>query len=273
MKCKNCGKEHDGSYGSGKFCCSSCRVSFTNKQRGKHSKETIEKISNTIKAKLKQGYCIRNNQYTNNTNIYKPISLYELVSQNIICNPCNYSIKDKNFDYNKIVDLRYCPYCNKEYYGYITKHGNLSIKFCSEECSKNSMKLKLSNKVQERINDGTFSGWKTRNVSSYAEKFWEDVLNNNNISYEREYVVEIDKTKRYFIDFLLKIKNKRIDLEIDGKQHTYDDRKEHDIIRDDILKNKGYIVYRISWNEIHSKKGKAEMKNKIENFLLFVKDI
>lgn len=28
MKCENCGNEHDGSYGSGRFCCESCKQSF-----------------------------------------------------------------------------------------------------------------------------------------------------------------------------------------------------------------------------------------------------
>ncbi len=34
MKCENCGKEHNGSYGSGRFCCQSCARSFsTSKNR------------------------------------------------------------------------------------------------------------------------------------------------------------------------------------------------------------------------------------------------
>ena len=28
MKCENCGKEHDGSYGSGRFCSVSCKQKF-----------------------------------------------------------------------------------------------------------------------------------------------------------------------------------------------------------------------------------------------------
>lgn len=47
MICENCGKEHDGSYGSGRFCCSSCRVSFTNKHRKRKplSDEAKQKLS------------------------------------------------------------------------------------------------------------------------------------------------------------------------------------------------------------------------------------
>ena len=46
--CENCGKEHDGSYGSGRFCSHSCQASFTNKNRGKRNQETIEKIQTTV---------------------------------------------------------------------------------------------------------------------------------------------------------------------------------------------------------------------------------
>lgn len=39
MICEKCGKEHDGSFGSGRFCCRACANSR------KHTKETIQKIS------------------------------------------------------------------------------------------------------------------------------------------------------------------------------------------------------------------------------------
>ena len=32
MKCENCGNEHDGSYGSGRFCSKHCGCSFNAKQ-------------------------------------------------------------------------------------------------------------------------------------------------------------------------------------------------------------------------------------------------
>lgn len=40
MKCENCGKEHDGSYGSGRFCCKECARSYsTKKDNNKELKE------------------------------------------------------------------------------------------------------------------------------------------------------------------------------------------------------------------------------------------
>jgi predicted nuclease of restriction endonuclease-like RecB superfamily len=51
--CKTCNKEHDGTFGSGKYCCKSC----ANKRV--HSPETKEKIKKTLKDKfiLQIKYC------------------------------------------------------------------------------------------------------------------------------------------------------------------------------------------------------------------------
>lgn len=66
-------------------------------------------------------------------------------------------------------------------------------------------------------------------------------MNDNDISFIREDF----STKKYFLDFLIEKNGKKIDLEIDGKQHEYEDRKAHDILRDQYLTDLGFIVYRI----------------------------
>ena len=140
-------------------------------------------------------------------------------------------------------------------------------KYCSSKCSNSSseVKEKMRQKVRERISNGTFSGWKSRNIKSYAEIFFESVLINNDIKFVREDF----STKKYFLDFLIEKKDKKIDLEIDGKQHSYEDRIIHDKERDEFLTKNGYIVYRIPWNEIKSEKGKLTMKEKIKKFIEF----
>jgi hypothetical protein len=42
MKCEKCGREHDGSFGSGRFCCRSCANSRI------HSEKTKKKISDSL---------------------------------------------------------------------------------------------------------------------------------------------------------------------------------------------------------------------------------
>lgn len=39
MICENCGKEHDGSYGSGRFCSKECARSYSSKQNKNELKE------------------------------------------------------------------------------------------------------------------------------------------------------------------------------------------------------------------------------------------
>lgn len=48
MKCEACNKEHDGSYGSGRFCCQACSRSFATKSK---RKEINQKISEALKGK------------------------------------------------------------------------------------------------------------------------------------------------------------------------------------------------------------------------------
>ena len=115
---------------------------------------------------------------------------------------------------------------------------------------------------QEQEKPGKHKGWKSRNITSYPERFWISVLKNNGLDFVREKPVN-----GYFLDFVIQKGEKMIDLEIDGKQHKYEDRKHHDKIRDKNLRDSGYIVYRIDWNEINSRFGKFKIKSKINQFL------
>lgn len=84
---------------------------------------------------------------------------------------------------------------------------------------------KLHDNMHKRIKDGTHKGWMTRNKTSYAEKFFIKVLDSYGIKYERE----VRTPRGYFLDFVIALKNGlKIDLEIDGKQHTYENRLRHD---------------------------------------------
>lgn len=218
MICENCGKEHDGSYGSGRFCSCKCARSFSSKV---NREETNKKISQTL-----------------------------LERRNL----CNFKTEFK---------IRYCADCGKQL-SFKNKTG-----YCHSCHPKHTNTKKEYREKQRQIRlkmvaDGTHKGWSTRNIKSYAEKFWETVLDNNHILYERE-----KRVGKYFLDFVIG----NVDLEIDGKQHKYEDRKQHDILRDEFLINEGYIVYRIPWNEINSECGSQLMKEKIDLFLEFYKEV
>lgn len=212
MKCENCGHEHDGSYGSGRFCSSKCARGFSTKKK---RKEINQKVSQKLK---------------------------------IIREP------------------KICPTCNEIF---IPKRKG---KFCSRLCARkhnNQLRIQKAIKViRENVKNGTHKGWQSRNILSYPEKFFIEVLKNNNL---------FDKCKtnypfkRYFLDFYFE--DKKLDLEIDGKQHEYDDRKKSDLIRDAILNRDGVIVYRIKWKSINSDAGKIYIADEISKFLNFYNSI
>lgn len=161
---------------------------------------------------------------------------------------------------------RVCKTCGKTFYS-----KSRTARFCSHTCFYNSeeIKQKLREKVAEKISKGTFIGWQTRNVTSFPEQFFINVLLKEKIPFIREDFT----TKKYFLDFFIEKNGKKIDLEIDGKQHQRDDRKQHDKERDEYLTNLGYIVYRIPWNNVSTDSGKEKMRIKISDFLEFYSKI
>lgn len=236
-------------------CCTSCSRSIANKKRGQRSEETKTKISEKLKSNAVQQHVISSDKY-------KLIS--ECINLGLIENYNNVAYIDK---YIKVANCKthICPVCGKVYKTYITKNGKLTnYSACSDECLSVKSKNIIRQKVNDRIENGTFSGWKSRNILSYPEKFWIEVLDNNNITYKTNYPFD-----KYFLDFYIEYNNRKIDLEIDGKQHKYKDRKLSDIKRDEFIKANQIEVYRIDWNEINSDTGKAKMKQKIDDFLEF----
>lgn len=262
--CLNCGKKIPFENRFNKCCCTSCAASYSNKKRGPKSEEEKNKIRETIKRKIK------NNTYklSNNT-IYKCVLISELIKQGKILNENNYTFEDKIINEN-ILKEKTCCICGRKYYGIIIKSGKIGKgKTCLDKCHVELKRIKSKESIKRVIAEGRFVGWQTRNIKSYAEIFWHKVLQNNGIEYIAEYFLD----KKYFLDFYIIKNGIEIDLEIDGKQHKYEDRIEHDKIRDEYIKSKGIVVYRIDWNEINSESGSLMMKEKIDNFLDFYNNI
>ena len=262
--CLNCGKKIPFETRFNKCCCASCAVSYSNKKRGPKSEEEKNKIRETIRRKIK------NNTYklSNNT-IYKCVLISELIKQGKILNENNYSFEDKIINENLLKE-KTCCICGRKYYGIIIKSGKIGKgKTCSDKCHVELKRIKSKESIKRVMDEGRFVGWQTRNIKSYAEIFWHKVLQNNGIEYIAEYFLD----KKYFLDFYIVKNGIEIDLEIDGKQHKYKDRIEHDKIRDEYIKSKGIVVYRIDWNEINSESGSLMMKEKIDKFLNFYNNI
>ena len=158
-----------------------------------------------------------------------------------------------------------CIICNSIFLG--TKKARTCSKECSNQLQRNIMK--------EKVLKGEHKGWASRNISSYPEEFFKGVLENLQVSYEFNFPVPksslgVRSSSAYFLDFYIQIGQRKIDLEIDGKQHEYPDRKESDQERDSLLTKNGYEVYRIGWKNPVNDKNKDYIKGEIEKLKLFL---
>ena len=153
---------------------------------------------------------------------------------------------------------KFCSICGKK----LNNHNKYGLcRSCYNKNYPEEVKQKQSVIMQDKPR------WNIhRNQKSFAEKFWEEVLKNNNIQFKSEVSLKYDEKHCYFLDFEIEKGGKLIDLEIDGQQHLY--RVIEDKIRDNFI-SKTHIIYRVSWNNIKSAKGKVEIQEKISKFIEF----
>jgi very-short-patch-repair endonuclease len=78
---------------------------------------------------------------------------------------------------------------------------------------------------------------------SYAEDYWKNVLDSNNLKYEEQYQIGPYQLDFAFVDI-------KVDLEIDGDQHYLDKRiVESDKRRNAYLQDLGWKIIRVKWSE------------------------
>lgn len=308
--CEYCKKEIDENnvYGKGRFCNKRCQIlsikdkgrqTFIENAKSRKQERTVKKtcpccgqeFETVIGGKSEKKFCSKHCSaiYSGNKSRYisdeqkkiistKIKAFYELhPEKKVICSMNAQRLNNRRYNNNNEIEQyvvrpeRLCSVC-KTKIKFNNKTGLCQKCLRTTEQGKEIMSKNSKIVADRLIASGKHQGWKTRNICSYAEKFWAKVLDNNEISYKREMTVKYNNgpNDHYFLDFYIESNDRKIDLEIDGKQHKYADRAEHDRIRDERLTNLGYVVYRIDWNEINSEKGKLRMKEKIDRFLDFL---
>lgn len=275
LVCQKCGNKYslnlkvrDFEKGDYPKCCSSKCAHARN-----HSQETKDKITQSLKKQHKH-----------------------------VCPKCG-----KEFLFNGTNANTFCDECAKKFHTRRTKYPSTELhKACCCDCGKEiwcktsdpvvrcydcadekhvrtcrqydetgkllfrkSVRQKISDAISQKVANGKWEGWKSRKIDSYPERFWKQVLSNNNIKYKFNYYVNkknlgLNESSGYFLDFAI---GDDIDLEIDGKQHKHEERKESDINRDFVLTMNGWKVYRVEWNSINTDEGKKLMQQKIGQFL------
>jgi len=95
MKCENCKKDHDGSYGSGRFCSKKCARGFSTKR---NRKEINKKVSKSLK-----GHSLSKESKEKISKAFKGKKLSEEHKKKI-----SKALKGKRFSEKKI---KYCKWC------------------------------------------------------------------------------------------------------------------------------------------------------------------
>ena len=129
-------------------------------------------------------------------------------------------------------------------------------KTCSHSCAsqarwknleyRENVSKRLSNIALLRHAAGEDFGWRTRDKfsCSYPESVCMRILEELQISYLREF-----RFGKYFIDFAFP--DRKIAIEIDGKQHEKEERMKSDMKKDLLLIENGWTVHRIKWPDDH----------------------
>jgi very-short-patch-repair endonuclease len=143
---------------------------------------------------------------------------------------------------------KFCLDCGKIFSVY-----NKVLKFCSRECSDKHHKDNYQHSLETKIKIGeankismeksSIMGWRPRTEPSFPESIVISILDKNNIVYVREYPV-----KRWFVDFT--DPQRKIAVEIDGKQHQLPERKISDSNKDFYLRENGWSIFRIAWQKL-----------------------
>lgn len=300
LKCKNCLTE-EAIYGSKIFCSKSCQISFANKNRTEEQKKnakiaTLKSLEKRFKKIYDESSCKKcGKKIAILFNLELKTGIKRRKGSEFCCRKCacSYSIsslsEEKKEAHKRKISMalskeipdikRICIGCGIEFLQ--TKNKNRIQKFHSIECSRvNNFDVRsraCSEAMKKSIHEGKHKGWMTRNLTSYAERFFIKVLNSNGLSnYKFNHPISKKdlgekEATNYFLDFFFE--NKKIDLEIDGKQHEYPDRKISDEKRDRLLKNSGIIVYRIKWKSINNVKGREYIRNEIKKFIDFYNSV
>ena len=228
--CENCGNEHDGSYGSGRFCSNHCRHVFIGKQTKKH-------ICNFQNTRKKSPY--------GTWKCDKCDLIFETRRQLQEHNHQKHPIPKRsswNKGLTKASDTRVAKYVNtckkRGHYVCPTKGKPLS----EEHKAKTSASLKKfylehPDKVPYVLNHSS--------KESYPEKYFKKI-------FIKEYFPSFVQDKYvngYFLDFAFE--SSMTYIEIDGEQH-YVDKKivKHDEVRkENLSKTEWKCVCRIRWSK------------------------
>ena len=194
-------------------------------QEQEHLMHCLECGKEFIKLGTGHGYCEDCIEKYNFKKQIKDYAKHNIGLHKVICENCGKEI------YANDDRCRYCADCAEELneWKFQTYSADGKKLFSKKHCER------LSERAKNLMKEGKIKPWQSRDISSYAERFFMKVLDLNKIEYEREHYVP---EHGYFLDFFIIRNGKKIDFEVDGKQHWKDEeRMQHYIERDENLKS------------------------------------
>lgn len=243
--CENCGNEHDGSYGSGRFCSDHCRRVYSGKRVNINGKQKCN-----FRGKRKAPYGTWKCEQCN--------IVFETRKKLHEHNHQVHPVQDGsswNKGLTKESDARIAKYVqtniSRDTYGKVWRGKHLSV----EHRAKTSASMKKFYKEHPEL-----VPYKLHHSSkeSYPEKYFNELFSKENIvGFERDYYVD-----GYYLDYAFV--DKKIDFEVDGSQHYVDPRiVEHDKVRTQHLESLGWKTFRIDWR-VWQKMTDSQKHEKIE---------
>ncbi len=231
MICEYCKKEHDGNYGSGRFCSDSCRRAFCgSKNKGSTNLQPRQSKDGGWKCE----YCNLN---------FRTRALL------IVHHKDEHNVQRGTNQYTKAEKLGLPkPVVSEE------TRKKLSNAFSGNKnpSKRIDVRKKISNSMKKAHAEGrahNIGECRWNNEPSYPEQWFMKVLKNEfGLEKDKDYKMEFPFHK-FSLDFAWL--DKKVCIEIDGEQHErFQEQKNRDIEKDRLLKEEGWTELRKSWKEI-----------------------
>ena len=230
--CENCGQEHDGSYGSGRFCSKHCCSAYLAKKPKIHKRSYKRAPYGTWKCERCNLVFETRAKLQEHNHVEHPIPKGSSWNKGLT-KETDERVKAGAAAYRAGIKAgKFAPWCKGK-------------KLPAKTTQKISQSMKKAHAEGRAHNIGE-SRW--NNEPSYPEKWFMKVIANefDDKNYVREFPFH-----RFSLDFAWVDKKKCI--EIDGEQHQrFEEYKERDTRKTEQLHQEGWKLLRLVWKEVYA---------------------
>ena len=264
--CEVCGKEHDGSYGSGRFCSKHCKYVYVGKESAKSEKHKNQLEKNRHHCHKLSPYGTWVCKFCSTIFRTKKELYFHLHTehQELMGTYRNKGGCAWNKGKTKESDERLLKASNtlKERY----KSGEIIGSFLGKHHSEETKK-KLSEKQKEYLkrNPDKHPWKKLSKFKSEPCERLKEILKSQQIKFKEEFS---DNTWEHNYSIDIALPEKKIAIEVNGNQHYNNDgtMKEYYVNRENYLKSLGWTVYQLHYSLIYNEQTLLNLINGINTF-------